>query len=111
MNDTAASERRLAVRTQIGPDGLVEVTIRDTGPGIPADQLPRLFDSFFTTKVDGMGLGLSISRSIVDAHGGTLSAENRDRGALFRILLPLHHGQAAAPSQSSSNEAVSSSQP
>jgi len=111
MNDTAASERCFGVRTQIGPDGLVEVTIRDTGPGIPADQLPRLFDSFFTTKVDGMGMGLSISRSIIDVHGGTLSAENRDRGALFRILLPPHHGREAAPSRTSASEVASSPPP
>jgi two-component system sensor kinase FixL len=63
--------------------------VSDSGTGIPADALPRLFDPFFTTKETGMGMGLSISRAIVDAHGGSLTAENdAEGGATFRILLP-----------------------
>ena len=80
----------------------------DTGPGIPTDQLPRLFDSFFTTKADGMGLGLSISRSIVEQHGGELLAENRDRGALFRIVLPAYREGEPASDEASSDEAAPS---
>ena len=88
MAGTAPEKRRLSLRTRTGAGGNIEIAVGDTGPGIPPDQLPRLFDSFFTTKADGMGLGLSISRSIVEQHGGELLAENRDRGALFRIVLP-----------------------
>jgi PAS domain S-box-containing protein len=71
-----------------GPDEVQAVS--DTGRGIPADQLPRLFDAFFTTKKDGLGLGPAIARSIVDAHGGRIWAEDgRGRGATFRVILPV----------------------
>jgi signal transduction histidine kinase len=89
MAGTAQGRRRLGVRTAARGDGDIEIVVTDTGPGIPPEQLPRLFESFFTTKAEGMGLGLSISRSIVDAHDGTLAAENIVAGgALFRIVLP-----------------------
>jgi signal transduction histidine kinase len=66
--------------------------VGDAGPGIPAADFSRLFDSFFTTKAKGMGLGLSIARSIIEAHGGTIRAENSaGGGAVFRFRL------AAAP--------------
>ena len=78
--------------------GQVDVLGSDRGPGISPEQLPRLFDSFFTTKAHGTGLGLSITRSIVEAHGGTLRAENRGAGgATFVIALP-HAGTAPAAS-------------
>jgi len=77
------------VRTATSHDGDVEISVGDAGCGIPPERLPRLFDSFFTTKKDGMGLGLSIARSIVEAHGGRIAAENnKDRGATFRFTLP-----------------------
>jgi C4-dicarboxylate-specific signal transduction histidine kinase len=88
MADTPAKERRLRVRTRRGSGGDIEIAVSDTGPGIPPEQVPHLFDSFFTTKPHGMGLGLSIARSIVEAHGGTLSAENRVEGAVFRMVMP-----------------------
>lgn len=88
MAETAQGRRRLAVRTAARDDGSIEIIVTDTGPGISAEQMPRLFESFFTTKAEGMGLGLSIARSIVEAHDGTLSAENLDPGgALFRVVL------------------------
>ena len=68
----------------------VFVEVQDTGPGLDSADLDRLFRSFYTTKPDGMGMGLAISRSIAEAHGGRLSAApNKPRGAVFRLTLPL----------------------
>lgn len=82
-----AGERRVRVATADAPDGL-RITVRDFGSGIAAADLPQLFTSFFTTKSRGMGLGLSIARSIVEAHGGTIAAAARAPGAEFEITLP-----------------------
>jgi len=80
--------RRLVVQT-LQADGTVRVAVRDQGPGIPAAELARIFDTFYTTKPNGMGMGLAISRSIVEAHGGRIWAENNpDRGATFSFTLP-----------------------
>jgi two-component system, LuxR family, sensor kinase FixL len=95
MAGTAETERRLFVRTATTKDRGVQVSVTDSGGGIPPEKLPRLFDSFFTTKESGMGLGLAIARSIIDAHHGRISAENNsDGGATFRFDLPV--GAAAA---------------
>jgi two-component system, LuxR family, sensor kinase FixL len=68
----------------------VFVEVQDTGPGVDPEQLDRLFQSFYTTKPDGIGMGLAISRSIAEAHGGQLSAApNRPHGAVFRFALPV----------------------
>jgi signal transduction histidine kinase len=65
------------------------ISVRDHGIGLQADQMARLFEAFYTTKPHGMGMGLAISRSIIDAHGGRLWAEpNRGRGATFSFMLP-----------------------
>ncbi len=81
-------ERLVTVRTQPGVD-LVEIAVSDTGPGIPVDLRPKLFEAFFTTKPEGIGLGLTIARSIVEAHRGQIWAEEHDgRGATFRLTLP-----------------------
>jgi signal transduction histidine kinase len=65
------------------------VAVRDSGPGIDAQHLDRVFDAFYTTKASGTGMGLSICRSIIDAHGGKLWAEaNEPRGAVFQFTLP-----------------------
>ena len=70
-------------------DGSIEVTVEDTGPGIAADMLDTMFNPFQTSKASGMGMGLSISRSIIEAHGGSLWADNQRRqGALFGFSLP-----------------------
>lgn len=84
----AVGARRVTVRTARRSNGEVEVTVADTGAGINAEQLPQLFDSFFTTKKDGMGLGLSIARSLTEAHGGRIWAETTSQGATFRVVLP-----------------------
>jgi signal transduction histidine kinase len=91
MSESSESNRRLTIRTAYDDKGNVEVAVEDSGPGIPSDQLPRLFDSFFTTKTHGMGLGLSIVGSIVEAHGGRIWAENNSSsGACFRFALPVN---------------------
>ena len=86
-----ASERReLTVASRLSSPGAVEIAVSDTGSGISADAMARLFDPFFTTKAAGLGVGLSISRGIVEAHGGHMWAENNEGGgATFRFTLPL----------------------
>jgi PAS domain S-box-containing protein len=86
----APAPRRLTLRTRELPDGLVEVTVADNGPGLSPDSGRRLFHPFFTTKPTGLGMGLAISRSIIEAHGGRLAlVENGDRGATFRFTVPV----------------------
>lgn len=88
--DMPAADRRLYVRTASNGQGRVEISVTDSGRGIPPEKLPRLFDSFFTTKENGMGLGLAIARSIIDAHQGRIFAENNsDGGATFRFDFPV----------------------
>jgi signal transduction histidine kinase len=71
------------------------VEVHDTGPGLDPEQLDRLFQSFYTTKPDGIGMGLAISRSIAEAHGGRLSAApNKPHGAVFRLTLPVEEEAA-----------------
>lgn len=82
--------RRLSVRTRVCAEGLVELTVIDSGHGIAPEKLTRLFEPFFTTKTNGMGMGLSISRTIIEAHRGKISAENNPSGgATFRVTLPV----------------------
>jgi signal transduction histidine kinase len=86
--ESAAVERVIAIST--GRRGSsAELLVVDNGGGIPAANLGKLFDPFFSTKKEGMGMGLSIVRTIVGAHGGTISAENADGGATFRVTLPI----------------------
>jgi PAS domain S-box-containing protein len=89
MTETPAEKRRLTVRTSNNRGRHVEISVADGGHGIPPDRMPRIFDSFFTTKAQGMGLGLALVRSIVELHGGRIAAENNpDGGATFRFQLP-----------------------
>lgn len=83
-------DREIRVATCRDAPGSVALTIRDTGPGIPADHLERIFGGFFSTKANGMGIGLTICQSIVSAHGGTITAANAaEGGAEFRVVLPI----------------------
>jgi signal transduction histidine kinase len=80
---------RLLVRTRRTTEGNVEVSVADSGSGIPFADLERIFEPFVTTKSHGMGLGLTICRSIVEAHGGRLWATNNsDGGATLHCVLP-----------------------
>jgi C4-dicarboxylate-specific signal transduction histidine kinase len=97
MSDMPSARRKIAVRTRRIGD-FAEVSISDAGPGIPPDKLKEVFEPFFTTKAQGMGIGLSIARTIVEAHNGQIYAENQtDGGAIFRVMLPLAkaHSEAA----------------
>ncbi len=91
----ALVDRRTVHISASGAEGVAEVAIADTGPGI-ADAIERsLFESFVSTKADGMGVGLAISRTIVEAHGGKISAANRPQGgACFRFTLPMSAASA-----------------
>ncbi len=96
MGANGPAERMLTVSTTLNGDGLLLVSIADRGSGIRPDAAERLFEPFFTTKPHGLGLGLSICRSIIAAHGGRLWADNNpDRGATFTFALPSWHGDAA----------------
>jgi C4-dicarboxylate-specific signal transduction histidine kinase len=93
---TQDEPRILTVTYSVHEDELVLVTIADTGPGVGAQDSDRLFNPLFTTKPDGMGMGLSICRSIIEAHDGRLwFAPNQPRGAVFYVTLHAHH--AALP--------------
>lgn len=81
--------RELLIQTALNAAGDVEVSVRDTGKGLTPDQLEKVFATFFTTKTEGLGMGLSICRSIIEQHGGRLRAEsNEDCGATFRFSIP-----------------------
>jgi signal transduction histidine kinase len=83
------TDRRLLVRTHRNPQGHVEINVADRGTGIPEADLERIFEPFVTTKSQGLGLGLAICRSIVEAHGGRLWASNNaDAGATLHCELP-----------------------
>ena len=99
MRHTPPGERKGEISTAGDGDGKVRLSVRDHGTGIPTEVHKRLFDRFFTTKEQGLGMGLAISRSIIEAHGGTLSGENCDGGgACFTVRFPQakeHNSQAA----------------
>jgi signal transduction histidine kinase len=71
---------------------MVPEQIRDSGPGISPDRLEQIFEPFFTAKDRGMGMGLCIARTIIESHGGLLSADGRPSGAVFHVRLPLVRG-------------------
>ena len=89
MSTVEAGAGELLISTEQTQTGGVLVCVRDSGPGIDPDHLDRVFQAFYTTKSSGVGMGLSICRSIIDAHGGRLWVDmNAARGAVFRFTLP-----------------------
>ena len=89
MGSVEEGKRELSISTEQSPAGGVLVAVRDSGPGIDPEHLERVFAPFYTTKADGLGMGLSICRSIIEAHGGCLWAStNQRRGTTFQFTLP-----------------------
>lgn len=92
VKDRDPAGRMIRITVHVTEDGRVDIAVSDTGAGIPPEILPRIFDNFFTTKNSGMGLGLALSRSIAEAHRGSLIAENAPPGgAVFHFILPPCH--------------------
>ena len=86
MKDTGGV---LTMKSQLGEDGQIQISIHDTGHGLPLGKADQIFDAFFTTKPQGSGMGLAISKSIVESHGGRIWANSkRGRGATFHFTLP-----------------------
>jgi PAS domain S-box-containing protein len=89
MSEQGEDPRQLVIRTDTDTSGAIVVSLRDSGPGLSPENLDRLFRPFYTTKPQGMGMGLAICRSIIEAHGGRLWATpNEERGATFQFTLP-----------------------
>jgi PAS domain S-box-containing protein len=90
MRNTPVSKRKVEITTQQNTDGTVRVSVRDHGVGISPETRSRLFEQFFTTKAEGLGMGLAIARSIIEAHAGNIDAENAEGGgARFHFTLPI----------------------
>jgi signal transduction histidine kinase len=89
MSSVDEGQRELLVSTKQSRANGVPATVRDSGPGLDPERFERVFDAFYTTKPSGVGMGLSICRSIIDAHGGLLWADaNEPKGAAFQFTLP-----------------------
>jgi PAS domain S-box-containing protein len=95
MKDTGGV---LMVKSQLGEDGQIEISVNDTGPGLPLGKADQIFDAFFTTKPQGSGMGLAISKSIVESHGGRIWANgDGGRGATFHFTLPAASAETNPP--------------
>jgi signal transduction histidine kinase len=89
MGSMTNGMRELIVSTGIADSGDILVTVRDSGPGLGRETSERVFEAFFTTKAAGLGMGLSICRSIIEGHGGRMwTSSNQPRGAVFQFTLP-----------------------
>ncbi|MBL7037889.1 MAG: hypothetical protein ISR77_04630 [Pirellulaceae bacterium] len=95
MSELPACKRILSLAAECTKDETIEIAVADTGKGLSPDIADRVFEAFFTTKEEGLGIGLAISRTIVEAHGGRLwTVPNRPQGAVFCFALPLLNGEA-----------------
>jgi signal transduction histidine kinase len=83
MRETPAAERRVIIRSERESEGRVRVSVRDFGTGLPAEEPARIFERFFSTKREGMGMGLAIARSIIASHDGELAAANANGGGAY----------------------------
>src|SRR5262249_27485834 len=98
MGGVDAAARELAIRTARDEEGRVRLTVKDTGIGLAPQQLEKVFEAFYTTKSSGMGVGLAVSRSIIERHHGRLWAEpNEGPGASFSFAIPAAPADAARP--------------
>jgi signal transduction histidine kinase len=96
MTGVTDRPRRLLMQSGTHSAAQIRVSVQDRGIGVSADVMPRLFEPFFTTRSKGMGMGLPISRSIIESHGGRLWAESDgSQGSVFRFTLPIAEGTAA----------------
>jgi signal transduction histidine kinase len=93
MAEANSPRREITIRTHLFGNDAIEIEIGDTGPGVDEAVIDQVFDQFFTTKPEGVGMGLSISRSIIESHGGQVRAESGGTGATFRFTLPTSEGQ------------------
>jgi C4-dicarboxylate-specific signal transduction histidine kinase len=95
--ESVVGAREITIASQMNDEAQIMISVADAGAGLAPELAEKLFDTFFTTKPHGTGMGLSISRSIISAHGGRLWAEpNEPRGALFRFTLPTAASQVTA---------------
>jgi signal transduction histidine kinase len=97
MKEGAERPRELLIRSQLDESGAVLVAVHDTGIGLDPQNMERVFEAFYTTKPEGLGMGLAICRSIIEAHGGQLWASaNEPRGAVFQFTLPSDWNETAS---------------
>jgi signal transduction histidine kinase len=88
----------VTVKSRLGTNGQIEITVNDTGPGLPVDKADHIFDAFFSTKPQGSGMGLAISKSIVESHGGRIWAHgDGGSGATFHFTLPAAPAETNPP--------------
>jgi C4-dicarboxylate-specific signal transduction histidine kinase len=100
MEEAGVENREIIVTTEVVDGQMIQVQVADTGPGLVQTSIDNVFEPFYTTKPDGLGMGLTISRSIVEAHGGKLSVQNNvlTQGASFEFTLPIHpRGESKVP--------------
>jgi signal transduction histidine kinase len=109
MSETSNRSRDLLISTAEDESSGALVAVQDSGPGLSSETLERLFDPFYTTKPGGMGMGLSICRSIIEAHEGRLWASaNEPRGAIFQFTLPPERDETVSAEHASQMPAVPS---
>jgi C4-dicarboxylate-specific signal transduction histidine kinase len=107
MSGIGEGTRALQISTEAEATGGVLVTVRDSGPGLDPANEDRVFEAFYTTKPEGMGMGLAISQSIIEAHGGRMWATaNEPRGAVFQFTVPPEREESASPEHASQTPVV-----